>query len=97
MLTVAILSQLIRHGVDKVSHFEWQGQLKPRRDQEGNAAWYVLNAVFPYGYEYIGNDGRLVVTPLRIICVTSSTGLSLKMGVAQPPAVPARQVSRISQ
>eukprot|EP00946_MAST-07B_sp_MAST-7B-sp1_P001405 g1405.t1 len=83
-----IVAQLIRHGVDKVSHFEWQGQLKPRRDQEGNAAWYVLNAVFPYGYEYIGNDGRLVVTPLTDrIYVTSSTGLSLKMGVA--PAGPA--------
>ena len=83
-----IVQKLIRIGVDRVSHFEWQSQLKPRRDEEGNAAWYVLNAIFPYGYEYIGNDGRLVVTPLTDrIYVTSSTGLSLKMGIA--PAGPA--------
>jgi dynein heavy chain len=83
-----IVEKLIRIGVEKVSHFEWQGQLKPRRDENGDAKWYVLNAIFPYGYEYIGNDGRLVVTPLTDrIYVTSSTGLSLKMGVA--PAGPA--------
>ena len=83
-----IIQKLMRIGVEKVSHFEWQSQLKPKRDEEGNAKWYVLNAVFPYGYEYIGNDGRLVVTPLTDrIYVTSSTGLSLKMGVA--PAGPA--------
>jgi dynein heavy chain len=83
-----IVQKLINIGVERVSHFEWQSQLKPRRDEEGNASWYVLNAIFPYGYEYIGNDGRLVVTPLTDrIYVTSSTGLSLKMGVA--PAGPA--------
>jgi dynein heavy chain len=85
-----IVAKLIREEVDRVEHFQWQSQLKPRLDaQNDNLPVYtVLNGLFPYGFEYIGNDGRLVVTPLTDrIYVTSTVGLYLKMGVA--PAGPA--------
>jgi dynein heavy chain len=85
-----IVAKLIREEVDRIEHFQWQSQLKPRRDPNNDnlPVYTVLNGLFPYGFEYIGNDGRLVVTPLTDrIYVTSTVGLYLKMGVA--PAGPA--------
>ena len=45
--------------------FQWQSMLKGYWDANlDDARLYIADAIFPYGYEYLGNGPRLVVTPL---------------------------------
>ena len=42
-----IVEKLLNHGIDRVSHFEWQSQLKPKPTEDGlSAAYHVLNGNF---------------------------------------------------
>ncbi len=69
--------------------FQWQAQLKAYFDTEKKDFYFrIADAKLWYGYEYLGNGPRLVVTPLTDrIYVTATQALHLKMGCA--PAGPA--------
>lgn len=82
-----VVGKLIMDGVREKKAFQWQSQLK-QRCIEGEATITVADAQFPYMYEYLGNGGRLVITPLTDrIYVTATQALNLCMGCA--PAGPA--------
>ena len=84
-----IIEKLINERVKKPDEFQWQSQLKAYWNLERNdCELKITDAKFWYGYEYLGNGSRLVVTPLTDrIYVTATQALHLKMGCA--PAGPA--------
>ena len=54
---------LARQGVASDSDFEWMSQLRYNWE-DGEVSVRMINAQINYGYEYLGNGGRLVITPL---------------------------------
>ena len=84
-----IIEKLRDQGVTSVDDFQWQSQLKCYWDGfVGDYVFKIADAVLAYGYEYLGNGPRLVITPLTDrIYVTATQALHLKMGCA--PAGPA--------
>ncbi|XP_029358997.1 dynein heavy chain 1, axonemal [Echeneis naucrates] len=82
-----VAAKLVEQGVSSISDFQWISQLRYYWEKDD---MYIraVNAEFLYGYEYLGNSGRLVITPLTDRCYLTLTGaLHLKFGGA--PAGPA--------
>ena len=89
-----VIQTLIREKVQEAGCFQWQSQLKQTYDStpgdgpNSSTKCQVCDAAFNYGFEYLGNGPRLVITPLTDrIYVTATQALNLKMGCA--PAGPA--------
>lgn len=84
-----IIDKLIVEKCTVADDFQWQAQLKVYYDTDKRDFFFkIADAKLWYGYEYLGNGPRLVVTPLTDrIYVTATQALHLKMGCA--PAGPA--------
>ena len=95
-----VLQILITEKAEAVTHFDWNRQLRYYWDDdadeqgdkyiapEGDCNVRQTNTCFRYGYEYLGNSMRLVITPLTDKCYMTLTGaLHAKLGGA--PAGPA--------
>ncbi|CAG2240330.1 DNAH [Mytilus edulis] len=82
-----VIIKMLEEGVANQNDFEWVSQIRYYWHDE-NMWLQAVNAEFAYGYEYLGNTLRLVITPLTDRCYLTLTGaLHLKFGGA--PAGPA--------
>ncbi|XP_051269985.1 dynein axonemal heavy chain 1 isoform X2 [Dicentrarchus labrax] len=82
-----VAAKLVEQEVSSINDFEWISQLRYYWAKD-DLYIRAVNAEFLYGYEYLGNSGRLVITPLTDRCYLTLTGaLHLKFGGA--PAGPA--------
>ena len=64
-----VLVKLIDKNVSNPNDFEWMQQLRFEKDDKPELDSWICtvnqtNTCFEFGYEYQGNNGRLVVTPL---------------------------------
>ncbi|XP_034948410.1 dynein beta chain, ciliary-like [Chelonus insularis] len=84
-----VVDKLITTKAENSSNFQWQAQLRHRWDDSlAECFANICDANFAYGYEYLGNVPRLVITPLTDRCyITLTQSLHLVMGGA--PAGPA--------
>ena len=80
---------LITKSVDSLSNFEWSKQLRYYWDEREDDIYVKqTNCSFRYGFEYLGNCARLVITPLTDLCYMTLTG-ALNMRLGGAPAGPA--------
>ena len=94
VLTIDVHARDVVTAMDKkktssLEEFEWTKQLRYYWDKDvDDCVVRQTNTRFIYGYEYLGNSDRLVITPLTDTCYMTLTGaLNLKFGGA--PAGPA--------
>lgn len=77
-----IIEELTNLGVDSTSDFTWQQCLRYYYEDELIVARQV-NSTLKYGYEYMGANTRLVITPLTDRCWLTITGaLHIKLGAS---------------
>ncbi|XP_014851660.1 PREDICTED: dynein heavy chain 1, axonemal [Poecilia mexicana] len=67
-----VVSKLVEQKVSTVNDFEWISQLRYYWTNE-ELHIHAMNAEFLYGYEYLGNSRRMVITPLTNRCYLSLT------------------------
>ena len=87
-----LMDQMVGEEVSRISDFGWRKQLRfewlPDSDGSGDIAIRQNNTQFTYGYEYLGCQSRLVITPLTDrIYMTITGALHLSLGGA--PSGPA--------
>ena len=87
-----VMERMIKANCSSTDDFEWLSQLRlefvKAEGLYGTIVAKQTKSTLEFGYEYQGNNGRLVVTPLTDRCVlTITTALYMQRGGA--PAGPA--------
>ncbi|XP_011310250.1 dynein heavy chain 10, axonemal [Fopius arisanus] len=84
-----IIDGFVRDSIMNAMEFQWESQLKFYWVHDMDNVWVnQCTGQFQYGYEYMGLNGRLVITPLTDrIYLTITQALSMHLGGA--PAGPA--------
>lgn len=72
-----VVRQMIKARVESINDFEWTRQLRyywELEEEKDDCFVKQTNTRFAYGYEYLGNGPRLVITPLTDKCYMTLTG-----------------------
>ncbi|XP_074097467.1 dynein heavy chain at 16F [Cotesia typhae] len=84
-----IITSLVENYVTSSSNFEWTKNLRYYWDQElDNCITRMSTTEYSYGYEYLGAQKRLVITPLTDKCYLCLMG-ALQLNLGGAPAGPA--------
>ena len=91
-----VVTLLQNQKVTALSDFDWVAQLRyyweskedDEREQPGELNVKMVQASLPFGYEYLGNQPRLVVTPLTDRCYMTLMG-AMHLNLGGAPAGPA--------
>ena len=62
-----VVANLVKLGINDSNHFDWLSQLRYYWIDD-NVTVSMITTDLRYGYEYLGNTGRLVITPLTDRC-----------------------------
>ena len=81
------IKKLVGLKIEDVNAFEWINQLRYYWEDK-NVRVKCIQTNYPYGYEYLGNTFRLVITPLTDKCYMTLMG-ALKLNMGGSPAGPA--------
>ncbi|KAF5303585.1 hypothetical protein FQR65_LT08186 [Abscondita terminalis] len=78
---ITVIEELLKVNVLKLEDWNWQKQLRYYSDKIGNVKIKMVNAEMEYSFEYLGNQAKLVRTPLTDKCfLTLLQAMHLGMG-----------------
>lgn len=84
---------MVAEGISSEFDFEWSAQMRMYFEKE-SVFIKMMQATVEYGYEYLGNSSRLVVTPLTDRCYRTLMGaIHLNLGGAPEGPAGLRNIS----